>query len=283
MCSFQILKLAHLLIRTLRTTQLAFEKFLKLGKATVFQHIFDLQHLVSSLAFSTTIPPKVTMDLQYQKFFIVGQNIAYIDRHRAGVQDSFARFWAGYKSLTGGLEPLFEAPSDGVILDDLASENRGYACYVDKHWVRGGDINAFLYHMIERRRLAYTGVGGVVSLDRAGCRQLMLDIERMLEEPWHFAFQHTTAVHFRVQQLMQHRLINGDRPRNLLLPAGKMIELTRANKDSNVSEHDSCIANFYCKAVQDITMEVVCGGIRHALVVLAAVCYGEDVAQIYRE
>lgn len=223
------------------------------------------------------------MDLKDQKFFIVGEQIAFIDRHRAGVQKCFALFDEGYKALTNGLEPLFQAPPDGVILDDLSSERRGYAFFVDKHYVRGGDINAFLYHMIELRRLAHTGVGGVVSLDRAGCRQLMMDIERMLEEPWHFAFQHTTAVHFRVQQLMLHRLINGDRPRNLLMAAMEMIELTRANKDTNMVGNDSCIANFYCKIVQKMTLEVVCGGIRHALVVLAAVGYGEDVAQMYRE
>lgn len=273
----------HALTHLRRTTQLAFLKFLKLGSATVFQHIFDLQHLVSTLAMSTTIPPRVTMDLKEYKFFIVGEQIAFIDRHRAGVQACFASFSEGYRALTDGLEPLFEAPHDGVMLDDLASESRGYAFFVNKHYVRGGDINAFLYHMLELRRLAITKAGGGVSLDRAGCRQLMSDIERLLEEPWHFAFQHTTAVHFRVQQLMLHRLINGDRPRNTLVIVTEMIELTRANKDSNIVEHDSCIANFYCRAVQSMTLEVLCGGIRHALVVLAAVCYSDEVAQIYRE
>ncbi|KZP13392.1 hypothetical protein FIBSPDRAFT_897430 [Athelia psychrophila] len=166
---------APALTHTSRTTQLAFKKFLKLGNATVFQHIFNIQHLVSLLALSTTIPPKVTMDLkEYKRTSLL------------------ASFYDGYREITGGLKPLFEPPPNGVILDDLSSESCGYAFFVDKNYVHGGTLT-----------------WGTVSLDHAGCRQLMLDIEHLLEELWHFAFQHTTIVHFRVQQLMLHHLING--------------------------------------------------------------------------
>lgn len=265
-----------------RATQDAFEKFLKLGTPTVFQHLHDLQRLVSALALSTTIPPRVVMDMKQYKYFIVGEGIAYIEAHRRGLQALFQRFWDQYSDLTQGLLPLYQGPDDGVLLDDLSSESRGYAFFVDKHYVRHGDINAFLYHMIDIRGLAHVSIGGEVSLDRAGCRQLMLDIES-LEEIWHFLFQHTTAVHFRIEQLMLHRLVNGDRPRNLLMLGQEMLGATRANKDTNIVEHDSFIAHFLCKDTQKISLEVLCGGIRHALVVLAGVSHSDATAQIYRE
>lgn len=238
---------------------------------------YETQQFVSSLVLNQVRPPNTWWSADYQTITCDGQ-IIHMSKLRSGIQAIIHRCWDIYDEITGGRRFANQLPTQ--FRDDLNSRTRGYSfllfgpfadprnsfleyfCSDDCPW-RAGDLR-----------------DGVMSWDIASLRNFF---SLTAEFNKHLAVLSYVcpAVSTRISEHLASKYTNDSRQRNLFMMLDEMVEIQCYSKMTNQTGLDICTPAFYPKALKDLMLEYLAGGLRDCETLFGEYAYGGDAKTLY--
>jgi hypothetical protein len=248
---------------------------LALGQNTPFNALYELQQFASSLAFNQIRPPRLWWSESFDEVSVDGATLN-LAKFRAGIDLLIKTTWEMYDGLTGGKRFVDRIPENFV--DRLPNDTHGYSFL--SHGPFTSNPHGLLQHLVKDLDLAFVDGYGRLSWNIPALRRFFDTSDQMNTLHSVLAFILTSPSN-RVTQFTDYKFKNDLRPRNLHMLQQEMFLLSRYNKMTNLTGYDECIPCFYPKRLQDLTLELLAGGLRECEVLFSSILYGPEAAGRY--
>ena len=249
---------------------------LKLGKATAFNMVWELQQFASALAYSQVKDPKVFVDPKYE-WISIGTETLRLDNLRGGMKKLIQTIKEQYLLLSG--DSVWTAAPEGPVVDDLSNVRRGYS-FLDESPFKGRK-HAFFLSAVERHRLGTFSAAGEWAWDQNAIRRFFDRADRVWGHVIH-ALYVGLQLSTRATQFLQHQLRNADRPRNLIFQGREGLVISRYSKTTNIKGRDSCVPAFLTPLLTDVMLVLLGSGFRETQALLSGILHGDESRWLYR-
>ncbi|KAG1788380.1 uncharacterized protein HD556DRAFT_1312140, partial [Suillus plorans] len=252
------------------------QRVLRLGRATTFNIVYEMQQYASSVSFNQTKEPNVYVDPDV-KSITIGTETMFMDKLRDGIQRLLQDLKFRYLELTHDVVMLKVVPEQ--VKDDLTNSTRGYSLLSEEPFYR--KRHDLLFHLVDEYDLAIVDNAGRLAWNIPAIKDLLRRSLRVWEPLYHLMYI-TTHISCRGTQFIDHKVSNADRHRNLFMQGNEMFLLTGYSKKTGITDRDSCTPGFVPKDIAFWVLEMLAGGLRTAEAILAGVAYGTQSEHIYR-
>ena len=249
---------------------------LKLGKATPFNMIWELQQFASALSYSQVKDPKVYVDPNYE-WISIGTETLRLDVLRGGLERLVQTIKGLYIALSG--DAVWPGSPGGPIVDDLSNVQRGY-CFLDESPFKGARHSFFL-SAVEQHKLGAFTAAGEWAWDRNAIRRFLDRADKIWGQVIHVLYI-GLQLSTRATQFLQHQIRNGDRPRNLIFQGREGLFISRYSKTTNMKGRDNCVPAFLTPLLTEVMLVLLGSGFREAQAVLSGIQHGEESRWLYR-
>jgi hypothetical protein len=267
--------IAHAGIRCRRVGRF-YNLALKLGRATPFNMIWELQQFASALAYSQVKDPKVYVDPSYE-WISIGTETLRLDLLRGGMDRLVKTIKEQYVLLSG--DAAWPGPWEGPVVDDLSNVRRGY-CFLEESPFKGTKHSFFL-SAVEKHKLGAFTVAREWTWDRNAIRRFLDRADKIWGHVIH-ALYIGLQLSTRATQFLQHQIRNADRPRNLIFQGKEGLFISRYSKTTSMKGRDSCVPAFLTPVLAEIMLVLLGSGFREAQAVLSGIEHGEESRWLYR-
>jgi hypothetical protein len=238
--------------------------------------LYETQQFVSSIVYRQVRPPRLWWSDDLTEVTVDGETLN-LETFRSGIRLMLDKAWELYDSITGGQRFTTELPL--TFKDELAKDTHGYSFL--SHGPFTTTPNALLRYLIQDQNLAAVDGMGRLSWNLPGLRRFFDTADQLNTMLSGLTFILPT-ISTRVTQFTDHKIRNDLRARNLHLLGNEMFLLARYHKMSSQTGFDTCFPAFYPEPLQDLTVEIMAGGLRDCEVIFSSVLYSAEAAQRYR-